>query len=70
MSLDAGHNSLLKAYRNLQASWLEVQRHWHDVVQKEFAEQHWEPLEPRVVGVLAAADRLGQVLNRMRQECS
>ena len=70
MSLDAGRNSLMKAYKNLQERWLDVQRYWHDVVQKEFAEQHWEPLAPRVVGVLAAADRLGQVLQQMRRECS
>jgi hypothetical protein len=70
MSLDAGRNSLMKAYKNLQQRWFEVQRYWHDVVQKDFAERHWEPLEPSVVGVVAATDRLGQILVRIQQECS
>jgi hypothetical protein len=70
MSLDAGRNSLMKAYKNLQERWLDVQHYWYDAVQKEFAEQHWEPLAPRVVGMLAAADRLGQVLHRVQRECS
>lgn len=70
MSLDAGRNSLMKAHKNLQQRWLEVQLYWHDAVQKEFAEQHWEPLGPRIIGALAAVDRLGQVLLQMRRECS
>jgi len=70
MSLDTGRNSLNKAHKILQERWLDVQRYWHDAVQKEFAEQHWEPLGPRVIDVLAAADRLGQTLNRVRQDCS
>ena len=70
MSLDTGRNNLMKAYKNLQERWLEVQRYWQDVVQKDFAERHWEPLGPRVVGVLAAADRLGQILQRVQRECS
>ena len=44
--------------------------YWYDSVQKEFTEQHWEPFTPRVVGLLAATDRLGQVLSRVQRECS
>jgi hypothetical protein len=70
MSLDTGRRNLMKAYKGLQERWLDVQRYWHDVVQKEFAEEHWEPLGPRVVGVLAAADQLGQVLLSLQKDCS
>lgn len=70
MSLDAGRGALTKAYKSLQERWLDVQRYWHDAVQKEFAEEHWEPLGPRVVGVLAASDRLGQILLQMERDCS
>jgi hypothetical protein len=70
MALDAGRSNLTKAYKSLEERWLDVQRYWHDVVQKEFAEEHWEPLGPRVVSLLAATDRLGQVLLMMERDCS
>jgi len=70
MNLDSGRNTLFKSYKSLGVRWSEVQLYWHDVVQKEFSEQHWEPLEPRVVAVLSAVDRLSQVLAKVQQECS
>ncbi len=70
MNLDAGRNMMYKAHKTLGERWLSVQNDWHDTVQKDFARQHWEPLEPRVVGLLAAVDRLAQVLAKVKQECS
>jgi hypothetical protein len=70
MSLDAGRARLFSGYKTLQEQWGEVQLYWHDVVQKEFTEQHWEPLEPCVIRMLAAIDRLGQVLFQAKQDCS
>jgi hypothetical protein len=70
MNLDAGRNSLYKSFKSLGQRWQDVQLVWHDVVQKDFSEKHWEPLEPCVGGVLAAVDRLSQVLARVHEECS
>ncbi len=70
MSLDAGRARLFTSYKALGERWSEVQLHWHDVVQQEFSRRQWDQLEPCVVRVLGAIDRLSQIMTQARQECS
>lgn len=69
MSLDTGRFKLFTAAKNLQAHWEQTSMVWQDGVRREFVEQYFLNVEPRVNATLAAMDRLGQVLNLVKQEC-
>ncbi|MSQ97320.1 MAG: hypothetical protein EXR98_22585 [Gemmataceae bacterium] len=69
MSMGAGRYQLANAFKSLKAEWNASQGSWRDIVRKEFAEQHFEPLEIRLVGVLTAMDRLDLALTKMKNEC-
>lgn len=70
MSLDAGRARLFTSYKTLKQRWEEVQLHWHDVVQQDFERQYWDQLDPSVGRVLSAVDKLSQIINQAKQECS
>jgi hypothetical protein len=70
MSLATGHYQLASAFKTLQVRWDQTCLSWRDAVRLEFDRRHWRPLEERVPGLLSAVDRLDQVLNRVRQDCS
>jgi hypothetical protein len=70
MSLDTGRFKLFTALKTLQVHWDQTSMVWQDGVRREFVEHHFIHLEPGVHAALAAMDRLGQVLNRVKQECS
>jgi hypothetical protein len=69
MSLDTGRYQLYSAFKNIQARWENTLPYWDDVVRRDFEEEFWNPLEPRMQLTLSAIDRLGQIINRVRQEC-
>ena len=69
MNVHAGRGKLYSALKNLRARWEQVQDDWLDVVQKEFADQVWEPLDAETAEALQGIDRLQQVLIQVRQEC-
>ena len=69
MSLDVGRYRLVSAHKALLARWEETRLVWQDIVRADFSKDHLEPLEPMVLSTLGAIDQLGQVLNRLRQEC-
>ncbi len=69
MSLDTGRYQLYSAFKTLQAHWEETIPHWHDGVRRKFEEDFWCQLEPRVQSTLAAIDKLGQIMARVRYEC-
>ena len=69
MSLDTGRYQLFSTFKTLRAHWEETCVHWQDEVRQDFEEQYWQALEPRVQATMAAIDRLGQLINRARQEC-
>jgi hypothetical protein len=70
MSLDVGRYRLISAHQSLLAGWDETRLVWQDMVRAEFAKEHLEPLTPLLLTTLGAIDQLGQVLARVRQECS
>lgn len=70
MSLDAGRARLFTSHKTLVERWGEVHLYWHDMVRREFTEEHWVPLEQMVHRMMAAIDRLSQVMTQVKQECS
>jgi hypothetical protein len=67
--LDTGRYQLYSTFKTLTVNWERTLLHWQDDVQREFEEDFWNQLEPRVQQTLAAIDRLGQIIARVRQEC-
>jgi hypothetical protein len=70
MSLSAGRYQLYAALEALRLRWDDVRPRWQDAVRQDFEEEYWNEVEPRVNAALAAMDRLTQVLQQLKQECS
>jgi hypothetical protein len=69
MSLDTGRYQLYSSFKTLNVRWEQTILHWQDSVRRDFEEDFWNQLEPRVQQTLGAIDRLGQIIARARQEC-
>ena len=69
MSLSSGRYQLSNAFKSLKLEWEATENIWRDVVRKDFAESHWEPMVARLTSVLSAMDRLDQALGQMKQDC-
>ena len=69
MSLSSGRYQLSNAFKSLKLEWEATENVWRDVVRKDFAESHWEPVAARLASVLSAMDRLDQALGQMKQDC-
>ena len=69
MSLSTGRYQLANAFKTLKQEWEGTENIWRDVVRRDFANEHWDPLAARLAMVLSAIDRLDQSLTQMRQEC-
>lgn len=69
MSLATGRYQLANAFKALKQEWEQTANVWRDVVRKEFADDHWDPLAARLSAVLAAMDRLDQEMAQMKQDC-
>ena len=70
MTLDTGRYQLYAAMKSLRERWEQTHETWRDAIRRQFTEDYWDPLELRVQSALAAIDRLAQVMNRAREECS
>ena len=69
MSLDTGRYQLYSSFKTLNTHWEQTLLHWQDSVRREFEEDFWNQLEPRVQQTLGAIDRLAQIIARVRREC-
>jgi hypothetical protein len=69
MSMAAGRYQLTNAFKSLKQEWETTENVWRDIVRREFAENHWDPLAQRLSAMLTAMDRLDQALAKMKQDC-
>jgi hypothetical protein len=69
MSLSTGRYQVSNAFKSLKQEWETTENVWRDVVRKDFADEHWDPLAARLSSVLGAMDRLDQALAQMKQDC-
>jgi hypothetical protein len=70
LSLETGRYQLFSAFKTLAAHWDRTKLSWDDKVRKDFEEQQWAALEYQINATMTAIDRLGQVMNACRQQCS
>ena len=69
MSLSAGRYQLANAFKSLKQEWEATENIWRDIVRRDFAEDHFDPLAARLAAVLAAMDRLDESLGQMERAC-
>jgi hypothetical protein len=70
MSLATGRYQITSAMKTLSVRWDQTCLAWRDAVRREFTERYWNTLEGQLPPLLAAMDRLDQILAQARQECS
>lgn len=60
---------LKDALKSLNEVWGEASELWTDANSRNFAENHLEPLNPKIRAVMDATNRMAEVLARARREC-
>lgn len=70
MKVDAGRGKLYDAHKVIRQRWAAVSEQWSDQVRAEFERTTWEPLDQMTAESLRAIDRLAQILNQCRRECT
>ncbi len=68
--LHTGRNRLSKATKDLREQWRETREVWNDGNARAFVERHLEPLGPEVTLMVAAVNRLQEVLEKAERACS
>jgi hypothetical protein len=66
----AGSGSLQQAARALRDRWLITEATWSDAVRRRFEERYLVPLEPAVDAALIGMQKLAEVLEQARRDCS
>ena len=66
----AGSNRLKQAVRALRDQWLVTEETWGDSVRQRFEERYLAPLEPAVQSAVFGIQKLAEVLDQARRDCS
>ncbi len=66
----AGATRLKQTVRILNDHWLLTEDAWSDVVRRRFEEAHLAPLAPAVDAAVAGMQKLADVLDKVRRDCS
>lgn len=67
--LDTGRTKLLDSFESLADHWQRLTDLWDDAARRQFEEQFWQHLPERIASAVRAADRLGQVIGHMKDDC-
>jgi hypothetical protein len=66
----AGSGRLQQAARALREHWRITEATWGDAVRRRFEERHLAPLEPAVDAAVIGMQKLADVLDQVRRDCS
>ena len=66
----AGSSRMERALRLLRDQWLITEATWSDSVRRRFQERHFTPLEPAVEAARVGMQKLAEVLDQVRRDCS
>jgi hypothetical protein len=66
----AGANRLKHAIQALQEHWRVTEATWSDSVRRRFEERHLRPLDPAVDSALNGMQKLAEVLDKVRRDCT
>ncbi len=68
--LHTGRIRLSRAVKDLREQWRETKDYWNDENSRQFERTHLEPLAPQITLMLAALNRLNEVLEQAERDCS
>ena len=68
--MSAGSARLKHAMKTLLERWDATRDQWDDKVARDFEKNHLLPLEQQVEHALRGMDKLGEILNKVRSDCS
>jgi hypothetical protein len=68
--LQTGVIRLTRATKKLRDEWAATQERWDDQNRRDFARSYLDPIAPTVTLTLTAVQRLAEVLEQARRECS
>jgi hypothetical protein len=66
----AGSTRLHQTIRVLKDQWLVTEATWGDSVRRRFEERHLAPLEPAVDSAIKGMQKIAEVLDQIRRDCS
>ena len=66
----AGSNRLKHAIRALRDQWLVTEETWSDSVRQRFEERYLAPLEPATQAAVFGIQKLAEVIDQARRDCS
>ena len=67
--LTSGPAALHKAWKNLLVHWETTKLQWHDVVSREFEENHLAKLEPQINTAIERMRGLAAIMIAAKNEC-
>jgi hypothetical protein len=66
--LNSGVGQLTLAYAQLKQQWAETQAQWTDENMRQFQEQHLQEIPGRLQWLVAAAQRLAEVVDKAERD--
>ena len=66
----AGSTRLKQTVRALRDQWLVTEESWGDSVRRRFEERYLAPLEPAVDSAINGMQKIAEVLDQVRRDCS
>jgi hypothetical protein len=66
----AGATRLKQTTRVLRDQWLSTEAGWGDAVRQRFEERYLAPIEPAVDAAINGLQKMAEVLDRVRRDCS
>lgn len=68
--LNTGVGQLTQAFSELKERWGETKAQWNDEAMRQFEKKHLEEIPGRIQMLLAAAQRLSEVLQKAERDLS
>ncbi len=66
----AGSSRLQQTERILKEHWLITEATWSDAVRRRFEDRYLAPLAPAIDAAVIGMQKLAEVLDRVRRDCS
>jgi hypothetical protein len=66
----AGSNRMKQAIKALREHWLNTEATWNDSVRQRFEDRYLEPLDPAVDAAQIGMQKLAELLDKIRRDCS
>jgi hypothetical protein len=68
--MSAGSARLSHALKTLRERWDDTRGHWSDQVARDFEKNHLIPLDAQTSNAIRGMDKLSEVFNKLRNDCS